>query len=63
MSLPKFIYVYEEKDTTGETYLIASTDSHEQMEGLIGIYDLRETLHVRHKPQFRRPKTKNWFDK
>lgn len=63
MSLPKLIYVYEEKDTDGNTYLVASQDSHEQTEGIVGIYDLREKLHVRHKPQFRRPNTKQWFDK
>ena len=63
MALPKVLYVYEEKSTTEELYFVASTDSHEQMEGFVGIYDLREKLEVRHKPQFRRPKTKNWFDK
>ncbi len=64
MALPKLLYVYEQKDSnTDEPYFIASTDSHDQMEGLVGVYDLREVLHVRHKPQFRRPKTRNWFDK
>ena len=62
MALPKLLYVYEETNH-GDSYFVASTDSHEQTEGLVGIYDLRETLHVRHKPQFRRPKTKAWFDK
>lgn len=63
MALPKLLYVFEEKETNGEKYFVASTDSHEQMDGLVGIYDLRETLHVRHKKQFRRPKSKQWFDK
>jgi hypothetical protein len=63
MSLPKLLYVFEEKETNGAPYFVASTDSHEQTEGLVGVYDLRETLQVRHKPQFRRPKTKQWFDK
>ena len=63
MSLPKVVYVFEQSDNDGEKYLVASTDTHEQNEGIIGVYDLRETLHVRHKPQFRRQKTKSWFDK
>jgi len=62
MALPKVIYVYEDTTDT-ETYLVASTDSHEQMAGLVGVYELCEMLHVRHKPQFRRAKSKIWFDK
>ena len=63
MSLPNIVYVYEEQDTTGEKYLIASRDSHDQQEGIVGVYELVEKLHVRHKPQFRKVNTKKWFDK
>ncbi len=64
MALPKLLYVYEQKDSnTDEPYFIASTDSHEQTANVVGVYDLREVLHVRNKPQFRRAKTKKWFDK
>ena len=57
--LPTPIYVFEDKDWT----LVASRDSHEQTEGIVGIYDLREMIHIRHKAQFRRLKSKAWFDK
>ena len=64
MAFPKVLYVYEEKESNGgASYFVASTDSHEQTDGLVGVYVLSETLHVRNKPQFRRPKTKQWFDK
>ena len=63
MALPKVVYVYEDKGTDDVPYLVASMDSHELDEGIIGIYDLREKIHVRHQPQFRRPKTKTWFNK
>jgi len=62
MALPKIIYVYEDSDD-GEKFLVASKDSHEQTEGIVGVYVLRESLQIRHKPQFRRPNTKTWFDK
>ena len=61
MSLPNILYVYEDTNTNGETYLVATTDPGEQTEGLIGVYALREKLHVRHQLQFRRPRTKQWF--
>ena len=60
MSLPKFVYIYEDGDKD-ERYLVASTNPGDQDEGLIGVYDLRETLHVRHPLEFRRPGTKQWF--
>jgi hypothetical protein len=61
--LPKIAYVYEEADRDGTKFLVASKEA-EGLEGsLLGVYELRETLHVRHKTQFRRPKTKAWFDK
>lgn len=63
MALPKIVYIYEEEDSDGTKYLVASTNSHEQIEGVIGVYKLQETLYVRCKPQFRRAKTKTWFDK
>lgn len=63
MSLPKVVYIYEEKDREGNVYLIASRDSHEQSEGLVGVYALQEKLYVRTKPQFKKFGTKKWFDK
>ena len=63
MALPKLLYVFEEKGSDDVPYFVASTNSHEQTEGLVGIYDLREKLSVRHKPQFRRQNSKQWFDK
>lgn len=62
MALPKLIYVYEEKDDSGTSYFVATTDPDDLTEGLIGVYDLREVLSVRHKLQFRRAKTKSWID-
>lgn len=62
MSLPKFIYVYEDRGSDGKSYFVATTDPGENSEGQIGVYDLREVLNVRHKLQFRRSKTKTWFD-
>lgn len=64
MSLPKLMYVYEEIDTDGASYYVADTDSHAQQEGVVGIYELRETVEVRHKGQFRRGKGKSakWED-
>ena len=63
MVLPRVVYVYENKESDGTSYLIASIDPDDQDEGLVGVYDLREILHVRHKTQFRRAKNKLWFDK
>lgn len=63
MSLPRRVYVYEDKGSDGVSYLVATKDSHEQMEGMVGIYELVDELHVRHKPQFRRKGTRQWFDK
>lgn len=63
MALPKTVYVYEETENSGEKYLLASKEPDDQNTGIVGVYDLRETLFVRHKAQFRRPKTKAWFDK
>ena len=62
MALPKIVYIYEELDRDSK-YLVASIDPSEQQEGIVGVYELRETLQVRHKVQFCRPKTKTWFDK
>jgi hypothetical protein len=61
MALSKVIYVYEDKDNDGSTYLVASLAPGDQDEGLVGVYDLRETLFVRHPLEFRRPGTKQWF--
>ena len=61
MSLPKVIYVYEDQERNGVKFLVASTDAKEQDNGIVGVYDLRETLHIRHQAQFRRSKTKTWF--
>lgn len=61
MALPKMIYVFEDKNRDGSTYLVASKEPGDQDEGLVGVYDLRETLHVRHPLEFRRPGTKQWF--
>jgi len=63
MALPNVLYVYKKSDDDGIKYFVASTDSHEQTEGIVGVYRLQESLHIRHKPQFRRPKNKTWFDK
>ena len=62
MSLPNVLYIYEDGDKD-ERYFVATRDASEKDEGLIGIYDLREILHVRHPTEFRRPKTKTWFRK
>ena len=59
--VPKVVYIYEEKDTNGEPYLVASTSVGDQNEGLVGVYDLRECLHVRHRLELRRKGTKGWF--
>ena len=59
--LPKLVYVHEEKDTDGTVYLVASLSPGDQDEGLVGVYDLRESLHVRHILEFRRSGTKQWF--
>ena len=63
MSLPKVVYVYEDEGNDGVKFLVVTTDSHEQSEGVVGVYELREKLSVRQKPQFRRAGTKTWFDK
>ena len=61
MALPKVVYVYEEDDRDGATYLVASK-APEGIDGnFIGVYTLTETLHVRLQIQLRRPKTKTWF--
>jgi len=62
MALPKLLYVYDETDTDGVSYYVASTDSHEQTEGLVGLYELRESVEVRHKEQFRKGKKGKWED-
>lgn len=59
--LPKVIYVYEEKSMDGSMYFVADKTPDGLDEGLIGVYDLRETLHVSHPLEFRRPGTKGWF--
>ena len=61
MPLPKFVYVYEENNDDGTKFLVITSDSGEH-EGLVGIYDLRESLYVRYKTQFRRSKSRKWFD-
>ena len=61
MSLPRVLYIFEDKDRDGTTYLVASRKPGDQDEGLVGVYDLRETLHVRHPLEFRRLGTKQWF--
>lgn len=63
MALPKIVYIYEDAANDGSKFLVASQMPDEQNEGIVGVYELRETLHVRHQPQFRRPKTKTWFSK
>lgn len=63
MALPRVIYVSFGKELGGEKYLIASTQPDDLDEGIIGVYELYESLHMRHKTQFRRPKSKQWFDK
>ena len=62
MALPKLLYVFEETDTDDVSYYVASTNSHDQMEGLVGIYELRESVEVRHKEQFRKGKKAKWDD-
>ena len=62
MSLPKLLYVYEEEGTEGVSYFFASADPFEQNEGLVGIYDLRSIVEVRHKEQFREGKKGKWID-
>ena len=62
MKLPNVLYVYV--DGVGdEQYFVATRDVGEKEEGLIGVYALRETLHVRHPTELRRPGTKTWFKK
>ena len=61
MSLPRVVYVYRDQDTNGSSYLVASTSPDDQDEGVVGVYDLRETLHVRHRAEFKRHRTKTWF--
>ena len=60
-ALPKIVYVYREEDRDGSDYLVASTSSDDQTHGLVGVYDLRETLSVRHVAEYRRPKSRRWF--
>lgn len=62
MALPKMLYIHEDKDTDGTVYYIAHDDAAAQMEGVVGVYRLDETYHVRHKLQLRRKGTKHWFD-
>ena len=62
MSLPKLLYVYEETGTDDVSYYVASVDPHEQNEGLVGLYDLRNIVEVRHKEQFRERKRGKWVD-
>ena len=64
MALPKLLYVYEETDTDGVSYYVSSRDAHEQQNGFVGLYELRETVEVRHKEQYRRKKGKKaeWED-
>ena len=62
MALPKFVYIYEEQSGDDKD-LVASTQPDELSEGLIGVYDLRETLHVRSQTQFRKPRSKEWSEK
>ena len=61
MALPTVIYIYEDEERDGSKYFVASKDPGEQTEGLIGVYRLEESLHVRHPLEFRRPGTNQWF--
>ena len=65
MSMPKVVYIYEEQ-SGDDKYLVAMADPTEISEtqvGAIGVYDFRESLHVRSQTQFRRPKSKEWTAK
>jgi hypothetical protein len=60
MKLPKILYAYEDKD--GDvSYYVASVDPGDQDQGIIGVYTLTDTLHVRHSLEMRRQGTKTWF--
>ena len=61
MSLPKLLYVYEETYPDDVSDYVASVDPHEQKEGLVGLYELRKIVEVRHKKQFREGEGK-WVD-
>ena len=60
MGLPSVIYIYEDGEGD-DKYLVATTEASDKVEGVVGVYDFRETLHVRHVAEFRRSKTKQWF--
>ena len=60
MKLPKIAYLYVDGDNDAQ-YLVASTNVDDKDEGVVGVYELRETLNVRHVAELRRPGTKKWF--
>ena len=59
--LPKVVYVYEEQERDGTTYLVASKSPDCEDGSLLGVYTLTEKLHVRSQTQLRRENTKTWF--
>ena len=59
--LPKVLYIYEETDGKAGTYFVANTAIGDLDEGLVGVYDLRECLQVRHALELRRKGTRQWF--
>lgn len=60
MKLPQVVYIYVDGEK-GEEYLVASQNVGDQEEGMVGVYDFRETLNVRHVAELRRSGTKKWF--
>ena len=62
MALPKVVYVYEENERDGSSYLCATHDP-DGLSGVVGVYEIREKMQARQKTQFKREGTKTWFDK
>ena len=62
MALPKILYVKEENPRDKEDrFLNSSEDASALDEGMLGIYTLTGTVHMRRQVQFRRPKAKEWY--
>lgn len=60
MKLPTVIYVYVDGEGT-DAYFVATEALGDLDEGLVGVYDLRERLNVRHALEVKRPGTTTWF--
>lgn len=58
-TLKRRLYIYV--DGTGDESCFIATDDPSEHTGIIGVYELVETLEVRQTTEFRREKTKAWF--